>query len=109
MIAVTAHALGAVLPVWAKAGARFNAMDEVREGALVVSVTAPPEDGKANAAIVDVLAQNLNLPRSRFQVVSGAGSRQKRILVEGIRPEDLVARIEAVLTPTIYDPGDPEV
>jgi uncharacterized protein YggU (UPF0235/DUF167 family) len=109
MIAVTPHASGSILPIWVKPGARSNSLDDVHDGALVVSVTAAPEGGKANEAIVDVLAKNLNLRRTQFQLLSGATARKKRFLITGIRREDLIARIEAALTPTIYDPADPEL
>ncbi len=109
MLKVTTHAAGAVLPVWAKAGARSNSMDEIRDGAVVVSVTAQAEDNAANEAIIEVLARNLNLRRSQFQLFRGAASRQKLFLVTQIPADDLVARIEAALTPTIYEPIDPEI
>lgn len=107
MIAVTENADGTILPVWAKPGSRYDCMDEIREGALVVSVTAVPEDGKANEAIIDVLSRNLNIHKRQFQLLSGATSRRKRFLVTQIKASDLIARIDAALTPTIYDPTDP--
>jgi hypothetical protein len=107
VIAVTENADGVILPVWAKPGARYDGMDEVREGALVVSVNAIPEDDKANAAIIDVLARGLNLRKAQIQLLSGATSRRKRFLVAGVTSSDLIARIDAALTPTIYDPSDP--
>jgi uncharacterized protein (TIGR00251 family) len=109
MIAVTSHASGAILPVWAKPGSKTNALDDTREGAVVVSVTAVPESGKANEAIIEVLAKTLNLRRAQFEIISGATSRNKRVLVTGVRPEELIARVEAALTPTIYDPSGPDV
>jgi len=44
---------------------------------ISVSVTAPPADGKANAAVQAALARALGLPRSRVTLVRGARSRDK--------------------------------
>jgi len=50
---------------------------------LRVSVTAPPEDGKANAAVIALLARAWRVPKRDITVVRGAGSRQKTVRVEG--------------------------
>lgn len=51
--------------------------------ALKVSVTAAPEGGRANAAIVKLLAKSWSLPKSSISVKSGASSRRKTLFVEG--------------------------
>lgn len=53
-----------------------------------VRVAAPPERGRANAAVLDVLSAALGIPRERLTVVAGAGSRDKVIQVEGITTDD---------------------
>ena len=50
---------------------------------LRVSVTAPPEDGKANAAVIALLAKAWHRPKRAITVIRGAASRQKSIRVEG--------------------------
>ncbi len=57
-------------------------------GALKVAVTAPPEKGKANEAVLAVLAKFLAVPRSKLELLSGDASRNKRILVKGMSAED---------------------
>ncbi|MBX6314288.1 MAG: DUF167 domain-containing protein [Isosphaeraceae bacterium] len=109
MIAVQPHAQGAILPVRARPGAKADALLDEFDGALRVSVTAPPDRGRANEAIVVVLSEALNLRRSQITLLSGETSRSKRFLIRGLSPEDLLARIDAALTPTIYEPPDPEV
>jgi uncharacterized protein (TIGR00251 family) len=47
-------------------------------------VAAPPEHGKANDALIRILAAKLHVPRSRIQIVSGAASRIKLIEVQGL-------------------------
>ncbi|MSO89465.1 MAG: DUF167 domain-containing protein [Rhodospirillaceae bacterium] len=51
--------------------------------ALKVAVTAPPEDGRANAALLRFLAREWRLPRSAFGLVWGAADRRKIVRVAG--------------------------
>jgi uncharacterized protein (TIGR00251 family) len=51
--------------------------------ALKVAVTAPPEDGKANAAVIALLAKAWDRPKSAFTVVAGAADRRKIIHLQG--------------------------
>lgn len=67
---------GALLAVRATPRAARNRIS--REGdALRVWVTAVPEDGKANAAVIKLLAKALGLPKSRLILASGATARDK--------------------------------
>ncbi len=50
---------------------------------LAVKVTAVPENGKANDALLRLLAKRLKLPVSTFHLVVGATDRHKQILIEG--------------------------
>jgi uncharacterized protein len=49
-----------------------------------VRVTAPPEDGRANDAVLDLLAERLELPRRALSIVSGHTTREKVVRMEGI-------------------------
>lgn len=49
----------------------------VEDGRILVRVTVPPEDGKANAAVRDLLARALGVARTRLTLVRGAASREK--------------------------------
>jgi len=51
--------------------------------AIKVAVTAAPEDGKANAAVIALLAKAWGLPKSAFTVVAGAADRRKIIHLQG--------------------------
>ncbi len=92
MIALTTHARGTVIPVRAQPGAKKDAVLGVRNGALRVAVTAAPERGKANEAIVEVLAKALKCKRSQITLLSGETSREKKFLIEGLTPEALRGR-----------------
>jgi hypothetical protein len=69
---------------------------------LVVRVSAPPEAGKANAAVVKLLARRWRVPRRDLEVVSGAGGRRKVLQVHG-PPDAVLARLRAIEVP----PDDP--
>ena len=58
---------------------------------LKVQVTAAPERGKANDAVVEVLAAALGLPRSRVRIVAGETSPLKTVEVDG--GDDLRSRL----------------
>src|SRR5262249_35018684 len=96
-IELAPHPEGAILSVHAQPGARRNAILGERAGALRVAVTAPPEKGKANAAIQAFLAESLGCRPSQVRIVSGEASRQKRFLIGGLDPDELRRRIETLL------------
>lgn len=54
---------------------------DVEDGALRVHVTAPPEDGKANAAAIRAIARALGCPKSAISVLRGHASRDKVFLI----------------------------
>jgi uncharacterized protein YggU (UPF0235/DUF167 family) len=58
---------------------------------LLVRVSAPAVDGKANAATITAVADSLNLPRRNLRIVSGQRSRTKILEVEGADPGALAA------------------
>ncbi len=93
MIDVSPHDLGCVVPVRAQPGAKKDAVLGERDGSLRVCVTAAPERGKANEAIVEVLAEALKCRRSQITLLSGETSREKRFLIEGLTAEALGDRL----------------
>ena len=64
-----------------------------RDGALLVRLNAPPVDGAANAELVDVLADVLDVPRRDVSIVSGTTSKQKRVRVVGITADRAASRL----------------
>jgi uncharacterized protein (TIGR00251 family) len=60
-----------------------------------VRIGAPPENGKANDALVGLLAETLDVPRSSIDVVSGHTSRDKTVEVRGRSEADVEARLAA--------------
>jgi uncharacterized protein (TIGR00251 family) len=98
MIELEDHADGVVLPVRAHAGARRNALEGEKQGSLQVSVTQAPEKGKANKAIIALLAKSLELRKSQIELVAGDTSPQKRFLVRGVSRAELEQKIAAAIS-----------
>lgn len=63
------------------------------DGVLRVRLAAAPVDGRANEALVRLLADAAGLPASRVQIVTGQRGREKRVSFEGLDIETLVARL----------------
>jgi uncharacterized protein (TIGR00251 family) len=61
---------------------------------LRVRVTAPPAGGRANAALIELLARQLDVPRSSVRIVRGLAARQKLIEVRGMTVEDARRRLK---------------
>ena len=74
---------GAVLNLRIVPRAAKNAVQGELGDALKIRLCAPPVDGAANAALVEFLAEAFDLPRARVQILSGATSRTKRVLLSG--------------------------
>ena len=97
MIAVTEYAEGCILPVRAQPGARRNGVQGEQAGAIKVAVTAPPQDGRANEALIEVLREALGVRRSQIELISGATGRDKRFLIRGVSREELARRVAELL------------
>lgn len=88
---------GVRLFVRATPRASRNAVQGVAEGAdqrrqVKVAVTAVPEDGKANTAIIELLAKAWRIPKSSIGVVAGGTDRSKILFVAG-ETEALMTRL----------------
>ncbi len=88
---------GVLLPVRAQPGARSSAVRGVHDGALRVSVTQVAEKGKANKALVGVLAKALKLRKSQIEIVAGVTVSQKRFMIHAVTVGQLAKRIEGAL------------
>jgi len=59
-----------------------------------VRVTAPPVDGRANAALTRLLAKRLGVARSEVRVVAGQTSRHRVVTVDGLSAIEVRRRLE---------------
>jgi uncharacterized protein (TIGR00251 family) len=73
--------------------AKRNAITGEVGGALKVSLTAPPVDGKANDACIEFFAKLLEVPRSSVTIAAGQTSRNKVIRVDGLSVEQVRERL----------------
>jgi uncharacterized protein YggU (UPF0235/DUF167 family) len=95
--AIGDHPRGSTLSLTVTPRSSQNRLDLQPDGALRARITAPPVEGAANAALLKLLAAALEIPRSRLAIASGDSSRRKRIIVDGIAPADLTARLRQSL------------
>jgi uncharacterized protein (TIGR00251 family) len=66
----------------------------MHDGRIKVSVTAPPVDGEANAAVIELLARRLGIARGDIAVIAGASSRRKTLRIDGITAQQIQELIE---------------
>lgn len=70
-----------ILTVHVKPGSRHNSLEWIDEDTLKVSVTALPEKGKANQAVIEMLAQELGIAKSKIELFRGATTRIKQFKI----------------------------
>jgi uncharacterized protein (TIGR00251 family) len=86
---------GCTVSVRVHPGARKNGVSGVHAGAVKVSLTTPPVDGRANEALIAFVGEMLRVPRGRVNLVSGLTSRSKVLRVTG----KSAAEVRAALLP----------
>ena len=72
-----------------------DAIEGEYQGALKVRLTAPPVDDRANEALIRLLAERLNVPRSAVRIVAGEKSRTKRVEIAGARREQIIEMLKS--------------
>ena len=68
-------------------------VDGERNGAVLIRLAAPPVDNAANDALIAFLADTLGLPRRSITIVGGEKSRDKRVAIAGLTPDQARARL----------------
>jgi uncharacterized protein (TIGR00251 family) len=89
------HQPAAILHVRVQPRASRNEVLGFNGPVLRVRVTAPPEAGRANDAVVALLAEALGVPRSRIRILRGHAARNKVVLVESLTQAEAARRLEA--------------
>jgi uncharacterized protein (TIGR00251 family) len=90
-----------VVPLHVQPGARRAAVLGLHAGALKVAVTAPPERGRANDAVLALLAGVLGVPARDLTLVSGHTARAKRVAVRGLEAASVRKSLERVYRPPL--------
>jgi uncharacterized protein (TIGR00251 family) len=78
----------ATIEIHLQPGAKRNEIVGFREGVLYAKVTALPQKGQANRALVELMAQTLGIPKSNVEIIRGQSSRSKVIAVHGLTGEE---------------------
>lgn len=80
-----------VFAVWVLPRASRDAVDGEHGGALKVRLSAPPTENRANEGLRRLLADRLKVPVSAVKIVAGGTSRNKRVAIAGVSPEQVAA------------------
>jgi len=89
---------GCTLSVRVHPGAKRNAITGTHADALKISLTTPPTDGRANAALIAFLAEHLNIPRTSIELLTGHTNRSKTLRLIGLTAAEAEARLFTHLT-----------
>lgn len=65
----------------------------MKDGALVVQVTASPVEGEANRAVIATLAAALGIAKSKIEIVGGGKSKRKVVRIHGVTLQTIAARL----------------
>jgi uncharacterized protein len=84
---------GTIVAAFVQPRAARDAIVGIHGDALKVKVSAPPADGRANRAVERLLADRLDVAPAAVSVISGAGSRSKRIFIRGLDPATVARRL----------------
>lgn len=91
------HAAGIRMETRVTPRASRNAIDGLRDGRLVIKVTAPPVDDAANRAVVETVSEALGVPKRHVTIVAGEHSRLKSVAVSGMTADELRQHLSAIL------------
>ena len=61
----------------------------MHDGRLKIAVTAPPVDGEANAAVIELVAKQLGVARTSVEIVAGASSRRKTLRIANLTAQQI--------------------
>jgi len=91
---LTRHKTGISLDVQVIPRAPREEVAGIRNRALLIRITAPPVEGKANQALIRCLARRFHLPPGAIKVIRGSHGRRKAVFLEGITPREFMERLD---------------
>jgi uncharacterized protein len=94
---VAVNPRGSELSMMISPRAAFNSLELGSDGTLRARIAALPIDGAANTALLKFLAKMLHVPKSQLEIATGHSSRQKRIVVTGVAPDELESRLREAI------------
>jgi len=98
--ALTASSLGTIIAIEVTTGSKtdmFPSGYNPWRKAVSCHISAQPVDGKANIAIIGLVASVLNVSRNDVSIVTGATSSQKKILVRGVSVDEITSRLGTIV------------
>jgi hypothetical protein len=95
---------GTVLAVHVQPGAGRTEVVGRHGDALKIRIAAPPTGGRANDAVVELLAKEFALKKDEVRITTGASNRQKRVLLSGVGLRAAQRVVDRLLAP---EPGAP--
>jgi len=93
-VSITRESTSCVIDVLVQPRASRAKIGPRHDGRIKIAVTAPPVDGEANAAVIELLAKSLGVAKSAIEVIAGTSSRRKTLRIAGVTAdqiEELVA------------------
>lgn len=93
-----------VLRLHVQPGAGRTAVAGKHGDALKVRVAAPPEGGRANEAVIALVAETLGVGKDAVTLTSGESSRSKRVKISGVGPDDAVRLLHDALAAGVERP-----
>ena len=97
MIPVHENAKGVSFAVKVQPRARKNTITGAVGDALKLALTAPPVEGRANHAVIEFLAEVLEIPRSSVTIANGATGRTKVVRIRGVSRRVIEQRLTEIL------------
>jgi uncharacterized protein len=76
-----------------KPGAKREKIEAGEGSNITAWVTSPPVEGKANRALIELLSDTLDIPKSYLSIIKGHASRSKVVAVEGLAQGEVVRRL----------------
>ncbi|QZZ21198.1 DUF167 domain-containing protein [Leptothermofonsia sichuanensis E412] len=73
-----------VLSIKVKPNSKQQAIHQEGDGSLTIRLKSPPVDGKANQELIQLLAKELNVPKSSIRIKSGASSKSKLVEIDSL-------------------------
>jgi len=95
---ISEHPKGTVVSIKAQPGSKKNEVRLEENGQIKVCVTQRPEKGKANRAVLEVLAEFLGVRESQVELISGETSQKKRVLIHGLSAKEVNEKLNRSLS-----------
>ena len=90
---ITTNASGVCLEVQIQPRSSRNQIVGEQDGRLKIKLTAPPVEGEANQALINYLAQLLQVPKKNVKLLKGESARHKLIEISGVTEQELIEKL----------------